>query len=492
MVASQPAFNPFPGLRPFKVEEDYLFFGRETQTNELLQRLRHHHFLAVVGTSGSGKSSLARAGLLAALHQEGMVPAGINWRVAVLSPGNDPIGNLAKALTQQDALRTELNSLTAVTPESSKATDEQLPQFPSSNILGTDFPVLFVKTMLKRGRLGLVEVMEYVDLPPTENLLIVVDQFEELFRFKQSFLHQDAANESAAFVKLLLTAASQDSVSLDEDLQLSKNSDYSDAAPRQQPGIYIVLTMRSEFIGRCSQFRDLPEAINRSQYLVPRMTRDQLRAAIVNPISVGGEAIGGASITPRLLNQLLNDVGDNPDQLPILQHALMRTWNVWLKDHEPRKPIDLRHYDETEGMEQALSKHANEIYDNFPNEHSRNIAEVLFKRLTEKSQDGQGLRHPTQLSEICLVANATEEEVLNVIEAFRQPDCSFLMPSADEMLTGEIVLDISHESLMRIWDRLRDWVEEEGQSAQTYRDLKQVMEKHQKGGGFTERPGTND
>jgi hypothetical protein len=86
--------------------------------------------------------------------------------------------------------------------------------------------------------------------------------------------------------------------------------------------IYVVLTMRSDFLGDCAQFWDLPEAINESQYLIPRLTRDQLREAIVGPV-----AVGKGQIAPRLVNQLLNDIGDNQDQLPVLQHALMRTWD---------------------------------------------------------------------------------------------------------------------------------------------------------------------
>src|SRR6267154_6471775 len=96
--------NPFPGLRPFTTEEDYLFFGREEQTTELLALLREHRFLAVVGTSGSGKSSLVRAGLLPALHGGTMAQAGSDWRIAILRHGGDPIGNLARALASPAVL----------------------------------------------------------------------------------------------------------------------------------------------------------------------------------------------------------------------------------------------------------------------------------------------------------------------------------------------------------------------------------------------------
>ena len=138
-------------------------------------------------------------------------------------------------------------------------------------------------------------------MAPYESLLVVVDQFEELFRFKQQAQSLEAEDEAAAFVKLLLAAVGQ----------------------RDVP-IFGVLTMRSDFLGDCTQFRDLPEALNNSQYLIPRLTRDQLRRAIEGPV-----AVGGGAIAPQLTNRLLNDVGDNPDQLPILQHALMRTWDHW-------------------------------------------------------------------------------------------------------------------------------------------------------------------
>ena len=90
--------NPFPGLRPFQFDENYLFFGREEQVSQLLQRLGNTRFLAVVGASGSGKSSLVRAGLLPELHGGTMTDAGSSWEIAVMRPGGDPLTNLAKSL----------------------------------------------------------------------------------------------------------------------------------------------------------------------------------------------------------------------------------------------------------------------------------------------------------------------------------------------------------------------------------------------------------
>ena len=220
MISSVALTNPFPGLRPFHEDESQLFFGREGQTDELLRRLRKHRFLAVVGTSGSGKSSLVRAGLLPSLYRGFMTQAGSRWRVAIMRPGENPIGNLAEALS---------NRILA-----------------TSAIEESGIQRIVTETMLRRGRLGLVEVVKSANLPARTNLLVVVDQFEELFRF-QNTQKQNREDEAAAFVKLLLAAAQQQGVS-----------------------IYIVLTMRSDFLGDCAQFRDLPEAINDSQYLIPR------------------------------------------------------------------------------------------------------------------------------------------------------------------------------------------------------------------------------
>ena len=144
-----------------------------------------------------------------------------------------------------------------------------------------------------------MEAARLANLPPEEQLLVLVDQFEELFRVEQDANRHEAENDKAAFVKLLLAATHQSELP-----------------------IYVVLTMRSDYLGDCAQFWDLPEAINDGQYLIPRLTREQRREVITGPV-----AVGGAVITPRLVNRLLNDVGDDPDQLPILQHALMRTWD---------------------------------------------------------------------------------------------------------------------------------------------------------------------
>ncbi len=415
--AGSPLFNPFPGLRPFRDSEAHLFFGRSGQVDELLARLRTNRFVAVMGASGSGKSSLVRAGLLPALHGGFSPRVGSHWRIAVFRPGANPMHNLAAALARP-------------------------------GVLGTDAadPVVATAAMeaaLRRSGMGLADTArrEVRD----GRLLVVVDQFEELFRFHAvGGASAPRPGDAAAFVRLLVEAAAAD-------------------AP-----VDVVITMRSDFLGDCSQFRDLPDAVNDGLFLVPRLTRAQLRDAITGPA-----AVGGGAIAPRLVQRLLNDAGADPDLLPVLQHALMRTWDIW--SAAARGPMDLEHYEAGGGLDEALARHADEAFDELPDDRARGIAEAMLKRLTDVDVDGREVRRPSPLDEIAAVAGATPDEVRGVIAHFARPGRSFVNVSGDD------VVDISHESLIRQWPRLRAWVHEEAESRDLYRRLADAARRWDRG-----------
>lgn len=429
MIESKTFTNPFPGLRPFATDEYRLFFGREGQSDAIITRLQRARFLAVVGASGSGKSSLVRAGLLPALRGGMMTEAGSGWRICIMRPGSDPFANLAHALSEKDVL---LEAGGGLPPAEAEAV---------------------IAATLGRGSLGLVDAVRQARLAEGEKVLVLVDQFEELFRFRAARAATNTGDEASAFVKLMIEAAQQRELS-----------------------IYVVLTMRSDFLGDCAQFQGLPEAINDGQYLIPRMTRDDRRMAIVGPVGVSR-----AKMAEPLINRLLNDVGDNPDQLPILQHALMRTWDYWAAHRRDGEPIGLEHYEAIGTMTEALSRHADEAWSELPDERSRLVAEKLFKSLTEKGADNREIRRPTRLSEIAAAAEATEAEVIATIDVFRREGRSFLMPPVDVKLSSGTVIDISHESLIRNWVRLQKWVEEEAQSARIYHRLAESAVLHREG-----------
>jgi len=420
--------NPFVGLRAFEEDEDKLFFGRDAEINDLLKKFVNSRLLAVVGSSGCGKSSLVKSGLLPAIYS-GFLSAGRNWRVALFRPGDDPIGNMAKEL----ATRGVLNQSRA---------DAGVQNEP---IIGST---------LRRSTNGLIQVYQQAHFAATENLLIVIDQFEELFRYsKYEKQNKSGRSDAMHFVNLLITATSQ--------------AEYP---------VYVLITMRSDFIGDCAEFRGLPEAINKGQYLVPRMTREEIRQAINGPI-----AIGGATITQRLVTRLLNDVGNDLDQLPILQHALMRTWDEWQQKNSPDSPIDIENYEKIGGMQMALSLHAEEIYAELTPGRLQNICELIFKALTDKAADIRGIRRPTSIEDLCKLTNAKKEELIPIIEIFRKAGRTFLMPPPIIALHEKSIVDISHESLMRIWQRLVKWADEEAKSGSIYLELSKDALRYKQG-----------
>ncbi len=414
-------FNPFPGLRPFSEEEDYLFFGREQQVAELVTLLRNQRFIAVTGTSGSGKSSLVRAGLLPELQGGMMKEVGSDWETLVLRPGGAPLKHLAESVAEASL----------EDPEDPRVIGELL-------------------ATLNHSGLGLVEAIRQSEIEPDTNILILVDQFEEIFRFQRS----GAANQEQAvsFVNLLLEAGAQ----------------------RELP-IFIIITMRSDYLGDCTEFRGLTEAVNEGEYLIPRLTRDQIRSCIEGPIRVGGGEISFA-----LVQELLNSLGSEQDQLPVLQHALMRSFDYWQAEDSESEELDLSHYQSVGGMETALSRHADEVFEKL-NDEQQLVAKSVFKAITERGVDNRGIRRPTRLDLLTEIADTDLSQVISIVEAFRHPGVTFLMPPSEVPLNPETVVDISHESLMRVWLRLKDWVDDEAQSARIYRRLTETAELHQQG-----------
>lgn len=425
-------FNPFPGLRPFDIDESHLFFGREGQSDEVVEMLARNKFSAVIGASGSGKSSLMYCGIIPVLYGGFISNAGSSWHTIVTRPGSGPIDNLSEAI---------VNSL-----HEDDENEVKLKKHITS-------------TVLRSSSLGLVEAIRQVKRPKNENILVVVDQFEELFRFKKSGKDNNSENESLAFIKLLVNAINQSELP-----------------------IYIIITMRSDFIGDCAQYPELTSKINKSHYLVPQMTREDLRDAIVGPV-----AVGGGDISTRLVEELLNGVGDNPDQLPILQHSLMRTWNYWLENRMEDEPMDLKHYDAIGRMEQALSLHANEAFDEL-SQGEKVFCERIFKALTEKGADNRGIRHPSIAREIMSISGAKMPELISIVDRFRADGRSFITPGINTTITEDTVFDISHESLMRVWTRLNAWVEDEASAVQMYLRLSDAAALYQVGKSGLWRP----
>jgi ABC-type multidrug transport system fused ATPase/permease subunit len=416
------AHFPYPGLRPFNRDEADIFFGREVHVDAMVDRLAKHRLLVVTGNSGSGKSSLVRAGLFAALESGWLATAGPIWRLAICTPRDHPMTELAATLL----------GIQVTDP----APDD----------------IALRRAELERWPLSLVEEFRRRPLSDGANLLIAVDQFEELFRY-QGFSGRE---EAEAFIALLLASASQ----------------------RDVP-IYIVLTMRSDFLGRCAEFTGLAEAISDAQYLCPRLNREQIAAAIEGPAKVFGGAV-----EELLVARLINDMGTEPDQLPLMQHAQLRLWNEACARDPSRPVLRLGDYVAADGLKGSLSHHADEVLAEVA--RSAPGREEITRRMFCLLVDGEGenaVRRPAQVANIMAVADCSLGEITASADAFRGIGRSFLNPDPDRLLGPDTLLDITHECLIRQWQVLREWLRAEVAAAELYRETERRAQRWATGRG---------
>ncbi len=389
--------NPYPGIVPFKEEDASRFFGRDKEIDDILERLASRRLLAVIGVSGCGKSSLIGAGVIPVLRIGAAEHLPGPWRIHTITPGNGPL----------EALRAVLGAG---------------PNWPATSF-------------------ALVEHARN-NLRPGEKLLLIVDQFEELFRFRAETFDKDAGNAAALFVNLLLNAADQ----------------------REIP-IYVMLTMRTDFLGECALFRGLPEALNDCYYLVPRMTRLQQQEAIERPLQDQE-----AEMTPALVQRLLNDSAEDPDHLPVLQHLLKRLWESWSARGE-EGPINLDDdYGQVGGWENAIGEDAESVLRRFPSEED-NIRR-LFQWITDRGTGEKPIRRPRPFAECAEVSGLSRERLGEIVRAFQDRR---LLRLSDRSATS--LVDLPHESVMWQWSRLHDWIAAEAEQATYLRFILQSAQK---------------
>lgn len=415
-------FNPFPGLRPFAPEDRSLFFGRESDSKEVISKLLKTGYVTVIGSSGSGKSSLIYSGVLPKILELSTVESSFH-RIISIRPGNDPFGDLATAISKSKS-------------DQSEKSDER------EQILSE----------LQTDKNTLHEVVRKFSITDKGRILFIFDQFEDIFRYVSPEKVETSDETTKKFIDLIANSLS--------------NPDGN---------IFIIVAIDSAYFGELSHYKGLTALVNSSNFLLPEMTIDNYRAAIEGPIEYSG-----AKIDPKLVDILLAEISNQTYPLPVLQHVMMRTWDQWKELDQPDQPINKDDYEHIGSMNNAVSLHAEEIFEDL-NQRNREICESIFKIITRKGSDNTGLRNPADIKTLKSITKCTENEIFFVVDKFRQKKVSFILPSADAVLNENSLIDLRNECLTWLWSRLKGWIDDEASSREMYLRLSEASALYQQG-----------
>jgi WD40 repeat protein len=414
--------NPFPGLRAFSPGDSHLFFGRNLNSDEVINRLLQNRLVSVIGASGSGKSSLVLSGViprLLATNAEGKR----SWSYLVLRPNFNPVESLA----------TEISALSAAAGFAYVSPQAAL-------------------NALQSGKDGLAELVSRIRKNLRQQVILVIDQFEDIYRFNNDTSRPSTGDNVSNFINLIIEAAKQ-----------------------EDTGLYIIITMQADYISECARHEGLIALMNTGSYLIPQIKGEGYSILIEEPLK-----ITGTPIDSKLVKTIILEAGNKTGQLPLIQHMLMRLWDQWIKCGDSTRSIGLTDYEAIGRLEGAISSHAGQAYAALSPLH-QDVCERLFRCITYCGPDKKGQRKPEKLSVIHEMTGCSIEDLTSVIELFRSPGYSFLTPPVGIPLTPDTVIDVTHESIITSWDLLRKWVEDEEDAQKMYLRLAYSASCHQEG-----------
>jgi WD40 repeat protein len=408
---------PYQGLQPFEKEQEVFFFGRNKKIQEIFRNLNEKPFVAVIGASGSGKSSVVRAGLFPRLNKDSdLIPRlkeDSKWQsIDPIKPGCNPLANLVNNFNQVFNYPKELQELKGAT----------------ENI--ADIWVSFIKS-----------------LPGSVNYLLLIDQFEELFTVC------DDETERSQFIELI-----------------TKLTNIPDSR------LAIVITMRADFIESCLRYSSLTQLIQAQAIYMPPLSGKDLSDAIEKPAS-----IQGYSFEEGLLEEILQNVGNEKGILPLLEFALTQLWE---KRDRQNHQLTLEQYKALGGVTGALNRYADKIYSytDFEKEspqqqrldREKKWIEQIFLRLVQIDERGKDTRQRERKVRLLEMAgnNPEDREALNQVledlvrgrllvtgEGGQKTDEQNENPLTNSAEETQVI-DLAHEALIRDWRSLKEWVED--------------------------------
>ncbi len=406
MKFSKIPLNPFVGLHPFSEDEAELFFGREKESGQILQKLIDKRFLAISGESCSGKTSLIRAGLISRLRAGFEVEDRANWLTMEFEPGKLPLENMAVALLDEFNDETNIENIQH----------------------------LVRKMRVKGAQAILNEIIFEFDDQDT-NLLFVVDRFEDIFRYGLDNIDETARQDLPNFISILL--------------ELSQ----------QKLPIFIIILLRSDFLPDCKNYPELHELIDKNLFELRMLEEDALKQVIVKPVQSYGKRI-----TAPLIQRLLDDIQAVDYKLPALQHVLMQTWEKWAETR--MGPLDISHYEAVGTVENAVSLHAGEALTGMT-EREKELTERLFRTLIYIDSLGRITCCAVYLSAMNSIIGGRGNEIAKIIDLFYSGGRSLISISED-IIKNDLIVDISNGSLTMLWKTYQEWVEKEREAVTFY------------------------
>ena len=390
-----PAESPYKGLRAFGESDAEHFFGRDALVDQLVGAVGEHRLVAVVGPSGIGKSSLVKAGLVPALRK-GALPGSARWLMADLFPGAYPFEDLAAALLR----------------------------------VAVERPDDLVEE-LARDELGIRRVAKRI-LPAGSELLLVVDQFEELF-----------------------------TLTTDEEVRRRFLDGLTALAADPRTPVRVVVTLRADFLDHPLRYPEFGELLGAGMVTVAAPSEDELAEAIERPA-----ATVGVRFEPGLVSQIVADVHDQPGALPLLQYALTELFAARTSD-----VLALDGYRATGGVGGALGRRAEELHARLDAPAQRACRQV-FLRLVSVDPSGQDTRRRVRRRE--LRGLELEADVLDAI--LGRYGEHRLLSFDREPLTRTPTVEVAHEAILGQWDRLRIWIDERREDLLLHRRLVEAVD----------------
>ncbi len=414
--------SPFRSLQVFEPEDAWLFFGRDREISELLERLACSPVLAVVGNSGCGKSSLIRAGLIPALQAGRFSYEGRpveSWRIAIFRPSGSPFDYLAEVLPSQLAPELSLTSHTELVADCRR-------KFPLD------------QEALRNAIIALANGATERSNEKKTHVLLVADQFEELFTLTTERQVRDR------YVGSLLAASNLGGAVF----------------------VHVVLALRADFYAQCLEHPELSRRLAMNQYNVPRMNREQLRECIERRLQ-----LASSSAESGLIDTLLEEVGDEPGNLALLEHALGQLWD---KSGGFGRTLTNRAYSDIGRLRGALGRHADDVYAGLGSDRLKLLARKIFLELVHLGEDGDTPNSSDtrrRVAKTDLLALGEEEEVEQMLA--RLASSRLISTGGSE---EEPFVEVSHEALIREWPALREWITTHRDSLRLERRLRQAAE----------------